>query len=198
MDIFPNLFFYTIFGHPLDRSKILLCLFPEPTYHLFRLCRVIFFLSQKIRHFRKPKGIHVVSRLFMFFFNHNHITDRHGMPGKIIRMIKVEFFIQRVQCFSFLQFSTIHRFIVFFINHQFPFIHKIHSHELISLPVASFLNLEQFIGSHTFGIIRVFSFFHAIRHSDNRIGISALIKYLRVSFSYAQCVPGSSCHNDVI
>ena len=132
----------------------------------------------------------------MFFFNHNHITDRHGMPGKIIRMIKVEFFIQSIQCFSFFQFPTIHRFIIVFVYHQLIILHKVHS--LICLPVSSFLNLEQFIGSQTFGIIRVFSFFHTIRHSDNRIGISALIKYLWVSFSYAQCVPGSSCYNDVV
>lgn len=93
LNISPNLFFYTFCGHPLDRSKILLCLIPEPTYRLFCFFRVIFFLFQKICHFRKPKGIHIVSRFFSFFFNHNHITDRHGMPGKIIRMIQVEFFI---------------------------------------------------------------------------------------------------------
>ena len=198
MDIFPHLFFYTFCGHSLYQSKILLCLFPEATYRLFCLCRVIFFLFQKIRHFRKPKGIHIVSRFFIFFFNHNHITDRHGMSGKIIRMIKIEFFIQRVQCFSFLYFPTVHLFIIVFVYHQFIFIHKVHSHELIRLSIASFLNLEQFIGSQTFCIIRVFSFFHTICHSDNRIGISALIKYLRISFSYAQCVPGSSCYNDVV
>ena len=75
-------------------------------------------MCEKVWHDLKPGRQDIIRRFAAAFRDNNHIADAQGMPGKVSRMVNIEFFIQGIQlllngiAFNVPQVAGIHKVII--------------------------------------------------------------------------------------